>query len=249
MLANYLQPAFLICVAVLALCGGGMSIAVKRLGGYLKKEPTALKKPLDRLDENGLGVFKVVRKDKIENEDVVESLGTEEYIQWQLEDTSVLADSPTRFCLLFITYYELPDVVPHTPEECYTGGGFQKLGSESVKLVLNRDGAERRLDARYVLFAGTGSDLWATNVKFPVLYILNANGRYAGSRDEARMILNRNLFGKHSYFSKIEWKFFNKGLGGLAYPNKKQAIAASEKLLSVMLDVLDKQYWPAGQWR
>lgn len=249
MLANYLQPAFLICVVVLALCGGGMSIAVKRLGGYLKKEPTPLQKPLDRLDENGLGVFKVVRKDKIENEDVVESLGTEQYIQWQLEDTSAPADSPTRFCLLFITYYELPDVVPHVPEECYTGGGFQKLGSEGVKLVLNKDGAERRLDARYVLFTGTGSDLWATNMKFPVLYILNANGRYAGSRNEARMILNRNIFGRHSYFSKIEWKFFNKDFGGLAYPNKKQAIAASEKLLSVLLDKLDKQFWPAGQWR
>ena len=64
MLANYLKPAFLICVAVLALCGGGMSIAVKRLGGYLKKEPTPLKKSLDRMDENGLGVFKVVRKGK-----------------------------------------------------------------------------------------------------------------------------------------------------------------------------------------
>jgi len=52
----YLQPAFLICVAVLAVAGGSMSIAIKSLGIYLKKDPWPLKKSLDLLDEGKLAL-------------------------------------------------------------------------------------------------------------------------------------------------------------------------------------------------
>ena len=39
----YMQPAFLICTAVLAMSGSGMAIAIKSFGVYLKKEPLPLK--------------------------------------------------------------------------------------------------------------------------------------------------------------------------------------------------------------
>ncbi len=247
--ACYLQPAFVICIAVLALSGSGMSITIERLGGYLKKEPLPLKNPLYLLDEGELGGYRVVQRVTIDNKDVVESMGTEEYIQWRLEDTSAPVDSSVRFCVLFITYYELPDNVPHVPEECYTGGGFQKLSSEDVRLVINREQTEQRLDVHYVVFAGTSSGFLGTTMEFPVLYILNVNGRYVGGREDARIILNRNLFGRHSYFSKIEWKFFGSTFGGPVYPGKEEAISASEKLLSILLPVLDAHHWPAGQWR
>jgi hypothetical protein len=162
--------------------------------------------------------------------------------------------------VLFVTYYGVPDVVPHVPDVCYTGGGYQKLGSEDVTLQVLKDGPatggalaetsmRRKLPAKYVVFAATDSSLWIGSMKFPVLYMFGVNGDYAAGRQDVRMILNRSLFRKYSYFSKVEWKFFNGGFGRITYPNKEEAIAASEKLLGVILPVLEKEYWPADLWK
>jgi hypothetical protein len=104
----YLQPAFLICVLVLAGAGAGMSVTMKKLGIIFEKEPLPLKKSLEFLDERNLAPYKVVLpKLKITNEEILKALGTEDYIQWVLEDTEQAANSPVKNCLLFITYYEL----------------------------------------------------------------------------------------------------------------------------------------------
>lgn len=221
-----------------------MSIAIKSFGVYLKKEPLPLKKPLDLLDEKDLAPYKVVRKEKIENEEVVKSLGTEDYIQWQLEDIDAAADSPVRYCSLFITYYDLPDRVPHVPEECYTGSGYQRLSSDSVTLEINKDSVEEKIPGKYLVFAGTNSGHWGKSTKFPILYLFNINGLYANSREDARIILNKNLFGKYSYFSKVEWKFFNTRFDATIYPSKEDAVTASQKLLGIILPILEKEHWP-----
>jgi len=236
----YLQPAFLICVAVLAIAGGGMSIAIKSFGVYLKKVPLPLKKSLDLLDEASLAPYKVLSKMKIENEEIIKSLGTEDYIQWVLEDPDVVAESTVRQCLLFITYYDLPDVVPHVPEECYTGGGFQRLAFESVTFEINKAGLEKKIEGRYLVFGRTKSDFWQSSEKFPVLYLFKVNGQYANNREEARIILYKNLFRKSSYFCKVELVFNQK----LVPPGKEEATAASEKLLAVILPVLEREHWP-----
>jgi hypothetical protein len=246
--ANYLQPAFLICAGLLAVTASGMSVAIKTAGIYTKKEPLALKKPLDDLGKSNLVPYKVVEKTKIENQDVLNTLGTEDYIQWTLEDKSVSAESKTRFCTLFITYYPLPDIVPHRPEECYIGGGLQGIKFETVMLRAIQGLYEREIKTRYLVFADTKSGgLIDGTSSFPILYTFNANSKY-GDRDDVRKALNKNLFGKYSYFSKVEWKFFNQASGRITYPNKQEALAASEKLLSVILPVLEKEYWPSGNW-
>ena len=237
----YLQPAFLICVLVLAIAGAGMSVTMKKLGVVFKKEPLLLKKPLEDLDENGLMPYKVVSKQKIEDPDTLKALGTEDYIQWVLEDTEQAADSPVKECLLFVTYYRLPDRVPHVPEECWTGGGYQKLGSEAITLEINngRDFVAN-VPAKYLVFAPKKSDLWQTGEKIPNLYFFKVNEQYADGRQEARIALNKNLFGRNSYFSKVELVFNRSPVA----PNKEQAIAASEKLLSVVLPILEHEHWP-----
>ena len=246
--ANYLQPAFLICVCLLATTAIGMSAAVKMAGIYLKKEPLPLKKSLSDLDKSNLAPYKVVEKSKIENQDILNTLGTEDYIQWTLEDTSVPADSKTRFCTLFITYYPLPDIVPHRPEECYIGGGLQGIKFETVTLKAIRGVFEREIKTRYLVFADTKAESSIGGAtSFPILYTFNANGKY-GDRDDVRRALNKNLFGKFSYFSKVEWKFYNTSTGRAVYPDKQEAIAASEKLMSVILPVLEQDFWPSGRW-
>jgi hypothetical protein len=238
----YLQPAFLICVLVLAAAGAGMSIAMKELGIVFEKEPLPLKKSLELLDEANLTPYRVVPpKQKIENEQILRSLGTRDYIQWVLEDTESAAGSPVNKCLLFITYYPLPDRVPHVPEECWTGGGYQKLGAAAVTLnVSNETGFAAEIPATYLVFGPRTADLWHNSARIPDVYFFKVNGQYAGSRQEARLTLNKNLFGRHSYFCKVELVF---NMSSVA-PTKKEALAASEKLLAVILPILEQEYWP-----
>jgi len=252
----YLQPAFLMCVAILAIAGSGMSIAVKSFGMYLKKEPLPLRKSLNLLDEKDLTFYEVVSKEKIPYEEVVKGLGTENYIQWILEDTREAADSNTRYCSLFVTYYDLPDVVVHVPEECYMGSGYQRLASESLTLTCSSVVGNHKFSVpvRYLVFSDTDSNHWRSSTKFSVLYLFNVNGDYADSRENTRMILNKNIFGKYSYFCKVEWSFFNarfnaagKPHGAKSYPSKEQAVTASQKLLSVILPILEQEHWPIMQ--
>ncbi len=239
----YLQPAFLICISVLAFAGTTMSVAINSLGMYLKKEPLPLKKSLELLDEKDLSPYSIkpYNKLKIQNEEIVKALGTQDYIQWILEDEDTPANSSVHKCLLFITYYGCPDKVPHVPEECWTGGGFRKLGSETITLDINNNaGFKLKIPAKYLVFGPQKLNLLQSNIRIPNLYFFIVNGEYVGSREAARRALNKNLFGKYSYFSKVELVFNQMP----DTPNKKQAIEASEKLLSVIIPILGKDHLP-----
>jgi hypothetical protein len=235
-LGVYFQPAFLICAAVLVMAGVGMSLAAQRLGLYLEKEPWLLKKPLDGLNEAKLAPYRVVTKIPIEDQDIRRSLGTEDYIQWLVEDPREPTESSVRKLLLFVTYYRRPDRVPHVPEECYTGGGYRRLATNAVAFQI----AAREVPGRYLLFEKTAQDISSAMPRFPVLYLFRVNGEYAGSRDEARMALNKNVFSKHSYFCKIELVFNQAS----AAPAREPATVASEKLLAVLLPLLEQEHWP-----
>jgi len=210
----------------------------------VKKEQFPLKKSLDFLDEKALAPYIVISKSKITNHEIIESLGTEDYIQWILEDPDEAVDSAIRKCSLFITYYGLPDRVPHVPEECYTGGGNQRLTSDSVIFEINKNDIMRKIPARYLVFTSTNSNYWGLDMKFSVIYLFNVNEVYANSRDDVRFALNKHLFSKYSYFSKVEWKFFNTRFNKPIYPTKEEVMTASQKLLSVILPILEKEHWP-----
>lgn len=245
-LKNYFQVSFLMSLAVLVTFAGGMNYLKARRGVMLIKKPLPLKQPFDLLDEKLLEPYKVLEKSKIDNKDVIESLGTEEYMQWLLEDTTIDALSPVKNCLLFITYYTgSPDQVPHVPEACYTGGGHEI--NEKFSLTLNigdvnipqipRDG---KIPATGLIFGRKSPEIWQSSVTFPVIYFFKVNGLYKGNRTAARIALG-DLTSEYSYFSKIEIKFYNsKGL----YPEKAQATEATERLLKVLLPVLEKNHWP-----
>jgi len=241
----YFEPAFLICAAVLAIAGGGMSFAKKRLSLFLEKEPLPPKKSLRLLDESSLWPYKVLSKEQIEYQEVVKVLGTGEYIQWVLEDPGAGAESSVRYCSLFVTYYDVADRVPHVPDECYMGAGYQRLGnSEEVVFKAKKKGAETTIRGRYVRFSSPDMGGIGGGNTFLVMYLFNVNGEYAGSRTDARIIMNRSLLSRYSYYSKVEWKFFNKRLGRVVYPTKEQAILASRKLLGTILPVLEREHWP-----
>ncbi len=234
--SQHFQPAFVICVAVLALTAGGMSLARRRLGLYVEKEPATLREPLDAIDKTSLLPYKVIAEQTISNAEVLDALGTTDYIQWVLEDPSQPSDSGVRRAMLFVTYYPQPDRVPHVPEECYTGGGYQRLDTEDVRLAVGGAG----VPGRYLVFGTSGVRLTAAPIQFPVIYLFRVNSEYAGNRTQARMALNRNIFNRYAYFSKVELVFNQ----SFSTPTKADALDAAERMLGVILPVLEAEHWP-----
>ena len=251
----YIQLPFLVCLVMLALAAGFKEAAIEWSGAKLKKLPIPLRKSLDDLDESKLAPYRVGRKSKIDNPDVLEALGTKDYIQWEMEDTDADTLSPTRYCSLFITYYTGdPDRVPHVPEECFTGAGNQLFSRQAVTLTLDLDptqitglrtnNGKPELGVRYLAFSMKNANIWMSDMKYGVMYFFKANGKFANSRTGVRAIMGENLFGKYSYFSKVEWKFYGVGPGGMTYSNKADLLIASEKLVSVLLPLLETEHWP-----
>ncbi len=252
-----MHPSFLICIAVLFTAGLSLQAVVQKLGVSLTKEAIPLQNPFEELDESKLEPFAVRQKSRITNDDILEQLGTEEYLQWLMEDTEAGSNSPVKYCQLFITYYTgNPDAVPHVPEECYTGAGSKPLGYYSMHLKLRKEGApytERlegmeiipdEMDIRQIGFSSSSSGLLSMGQKFSVLYFFKTNGKYAANRTETREILSTNFFSKYSYFCKVEWKFFGSSYGNMIYPTNDELVAASERLMRIVLPVLEEDHWP-----
>jgi hypothetical protein len=244
---NYMQPSFLLSVACLLATAGFVSYYKSHHGITLIKKALPLKQLFDDFDEKLLEHYKVLKKSKIDNRDVLESLGTEDYLQWHIEDTTVDIMSPTKNCSLFITYYTgNPDQVPHVPEACYVGGGGQVVRSSSITLDIEDvglAGGERKIPATMVTFTQEATEIWQIAAEFPVIYFFKVNGMYKGHRTAVRLALG-DLINEYSYFSKVELKFFN--VRGI-YPNQQQSVEAAQKLLKVLLPVLEKDYWPDWQ--
>lgn len=230
------QPAFVICTAFLAICAGGLKVAAQKMQWHLRKEPIYLKKPLDQLDKTRLAPYRFVRSDKIPD-DILAELGTEEYIQWALDDQSVDRSDPLRFVSLFVTYYTGdPDMVTHTPDVCYVGSGGEITDRRNTEIRVPGCGLQDdRLLVRILTVSLPGD--FGRQERF-VLYFFAVNGRYDCRRERLRLILN-NVHDKYSYFSKVEFSFPK-----ASAVNRERALAATEKMLRKLMPILVSDHWP-----
>jgi hypothetical protein len=182
------RPAFIVCVTLLAFSAATKSIVIHILDVQLTKLPIPLKKPFDQMDTKKLAPYEVQNKLTITNQDILESLGTENYIQWILEDKKAALESPTRYCSLFITYYTgNPDMVPHVPDECYVGGGNSRLKGETLTTTIPWLGREKplTLSLQYVVFGRQDETFLQTENQFSVQYLFKANGEFCGDPNGA----------------------------------------------------------------
>ena len=235
----------IIFIILVVLMGGltiGKRMIIEKLGISLQKQPIELRNPLDDLDLEDGSDYVITSKKRIENKDIEDELGTTNYIMWELNDSSLPETSPVHSCFLFITYYTgINDRIPHVPEECYFGAGNTvKRYIDAYANIPAADDAERDVKYRMIEFIGQSQSVWYGSKPFYVSYMLNVNGNYAANRTEARNIMATNLFGKYSYFAKIEWRFSGKSLP----PDNEQVQAASKKLLGVLLPKLEANHWP-----
>jgi hypothetical protein len=248
-LKGLLEPAFLICVALLLAGAGGLAVLGR---GQVKKEPLPLRKVLTELDEKAIAPFRVMDRRKIAYEDVVKALGTEEYIQWTLEDVTVEPSSPLRYVSLFVTYYTgaTLDKVVHTPEACYLGGGNQAGEAYNLDLMVKNwssvdaNAPKVSIPVRCATFTRGNLQAWETAQPFTVMYTFKVNGTYRRDRTATRRELGG--LGRYAYYSKVEWQFF--GISNtdrsMIYPSKEDAERASSRFLGIVLGELEKSHWP-----
>ncbi len=245
--ATFLKPSFVVCAALLLAAAVSKEAVIRVFGVHMTKQPIPLQHSFDQLSEAALLPYVVRDKGKIQNRDVLESLGTEEYLQWIIEDPEAATGSPTRYCSLFITYYTgNPDMVPHVPDECYVGGGNIHLGSQMLTIEVPREPQPQNVSFQSAQFGRTDKNTMREE-KFSVQYLFHANGKYCGSRTDTRLVLGSNWLSRYSYFCKVEWKFYGFDAFGLIHPDQEQTLEASAKMLAVLLPELERNHWPDWQ--
>jgi hypothetical protein len=235
-----------VCLALLVSAAVGLKAAASWFGWHFRKEAVALKAPLRLFDTRQLGPRYELNKaftDRLSpmSEDMVESLGTSEYLQVYITDTERRPDDGTRVASLFLTYYTgKPDMVPHVPDECYLAGGYDLVSRDTRAVPVAGVGAPQdQVPVRVLEFRGKQSWLEASGADLvSVLYFFHANGAYMTTRDDVRKRMS-NPFQRYAYYAKIEVTFQSE-IGTRA--SREASVAAVGPLLERVLPALLKAH-------
>jgi hypothetical protein len=242
---------YYVCLVVLVSSAAGLHLLATALGIHFVKERVPLKRPLTALDWSKLApdYRQHLRQPEPINEEMLQKLGTEEYLQVRLLDTRRSPGDLTRVANVLITYYTgQPDLVPHVPEECYSAGGYDQLGdSEDASVQVPGVGAPGDLiPVRVAQFQAREGEQRPT-----VLYFFHANGQYKSSRDGLRTMFAQNLWERYAYFAKIEVFFTNDSDDPRAQrqAGRAEAIEAVGPLLRKLMPVLLKDHFAWDETR
>jgi hypothetical protein len=171
--------------------------------------------------------------------EILDALGTKEYIQWTLLDESRVGEHrPEDYIQLFVTYYTgAADQVPHVPEECYMGGGGYHVKTEMlVDVPVPALGPNQSVQVKMLEFEGGPAVTSGAKI---VMYVFNTNGVFCADRNCVRLTLG-DPYVRHAYFSKLEVTFGSRD----ELPAKEDAIEAGKRFLSVVIPVLVNDHWP-----
>jgi hypothetical protein len=239
LLRSVFTPPFILAATMLigsALLAGPVASVL----GYTRiKKRLELKAELHTLDVSKLAPYALYNAQtgggkQILPPEVIDALGTEQYLSWMLEDTSVPQNDPLRNAQLDVTYYSGGHhIVPHTPDHCRRGAGYNPVSLDNVELIVPGVGLDDdRLPARACTFGKT--EVFKRE-RVEVIYTFYCNGRFVATRDGVRLLLNDPSH-RHAFFSKVEVSF--------PRANRDQNIRGAEKLLACVLPVLIEDHWP-----
>lgn len=226
---------FVACAVLLAVMTAGFHVLF--WGRKFTKLPLPLKTPLSQLRQERLAPYKLIRPIEIQP-DILNQLGTDQYVQWILQEPrSSKEQEAGRIVTLFVTYYTgLPDAVPHIPDACYAGAGYERK-SESYDEVIVTSGGRPIVVPVQVLEFEKRSQL-SQNERV-VLYTFHSNGQFRKDRTEVRLAIG-SLTDRYAYFSKLE-------VGLDLEPgrvSKEQAVEAAKRFIQVAIPVLLEDHWP-----
>ncbi len=197
------------------------------------KAAIPLRKPLSAMDVDRLMPFRVVERTTLDGP-VIDALGTDQYIQWRMEDTSLPSGDPLHDVQLFITYDTGgQNLVPHVPDECRLGAGYQPARPhENRDVPIDAASVPQKVPMRVCTFVKTAV---FQRDEQTVVYLFHANGEFAATRDAVRILINdpRDRFG---YFSKIEISF--------PRASREDNVKGAAKLLGKLLPVLVGDHLP-----
>lgn len=222
----------------------GLNGVVQATRIVLVKESVPVRRPLLLLPQQ-VGQWVMHSEDNRLSAELVESLGTKQYISRNYENRSGTATLSGAKVQLHIAYYTgTPDTVPHVPDRCFVAGGAR--GIEVDRATLNLSGAwyfkggqhwmassklhrgavrvpSLEIPATRFTFADPRAPTRASNV----VYFFVANGKFVATPEWVRAEAF-DPTDRYSYYCKIEVR-----LHGVADPIV--ATDRTSEFLSVMM--------------
>jgi hypothetical protein len=183
------------------------------LNATFDKPPAPLSKPLPEMSLRlGAGErYIAAGPDERMNAEMVETLGTSDYLVRPYRDTALAANTPGSVVNLNLNYYDTGSSTPHVPEICWAGSGRVEVKSGQnvfiVKGVKRKDGSLIDLPMRMISFeppAGqpkvspTGEPMYSN-----VAYIFHVNGQYVAGVQEVTSLFWKASY-RYAYHCKIE---------------------------------------------
>jgi hypothetical protein len=218
------QSSFIVAVGVLLVAALGLNASVQFLQLHFKKQPVPIRQSFKTGVPEVMGNWVQLARDEHLNHDVVDALGTKEFLFCHYVNASALGRSPTELAKEFaampladqkqraseiqrkdpdavlalgLTYYTgSADTVAHIPERCYLADGYDI--KEQGDPVWPIDG--RSVEARFLSFENTDRQ---NAPACHVAYFFHVNGGYEGSSLAVRAAL-QNLFARYGYYAKVE---------------------------------------------
>jgi hypothetical protein len=224
------RPPFVAAFIVLLIAALSLNAATQFLRLYFKKEAVPLVKPLDSLPAK-LGPWIQVSKDQPLNAEMLDVLGTRDYIFRDYIDTRVVdpkmveellssdktinermgmvglirSKVPQAHVRMAVTYYTgMVDTVAHIPDRCYVADGFVPDKKETPTWrVANkkRDPIDITVSSIHFEEAEGGS---RESITKNVAYFFHCNGEYEHDAIFGVRRRLQDLSERHAYYAKVE---------------------------------------------
>jgi hypothetical protein len=220
------NPAFLAVFAVLFVAALSLNAATQYMKLYFKKEPVPLARALETIPRD-LGPWVQVSEDEALNPEMLDVLGTRQYVFREYVDSRVagekfmaelkgkttdeksallaqlVQDHPGSLVRAAVTYYTgMVDTVAHIPDRCYVADGFVPSDYTTPSWdVRDKDGKPNTIEVRYINFEDTTPG--RSSIPRNVAYFFHCNGDYVSDPLAVRVHL-QSLFERYGYYAKVE---------------------------------------------
>lgn len=243
---RFASGRYYVALVVLLASALGMQGLAQFFAAHFQKEGLPLRKPLRALDVSKLAPEYALYpiQPKPLSDELIESLGTDEYLNWRLIDTTREPQDTDRAVNLFVTYYtNQPEMVPHNPRNCQQAAGWSLETEEEMSVTIqNGQGKDVTIPVAVLGFVPPTTALGqASNQKLTVLYFFYANGKYMTSGPEVKLATS-NLFDRYAYYSKIELSFTNER--GNRPADRETSKAAAGRFLRKFMPILWADHYP-----
>ena len=242
---------YVVCLLLLIVASGAMQMMASVMRVHFAKEPLPLKRPLPELSIAKLRPQYDLHPQQPPplSEDLIENLGTHDFLNWSLVDTRRRRADSTYLASLFVSYYTgQPDMVPHEPRECIVASGMSLEHEEIMTVTVPREGRDPlEIPVAILDFQSAGDALSMMPRTLTVAFFFYTNGGFETSRNGVRLAV-ANLSDRYAYYSKIEISYSSDG-HRLFADREETKSAAAELIRRLMPILLSDHYqdWDAIQ--